>query len=324
MSKKDKEEEECLKNPDGLNLPNWRLPFLAYGFFKPGQLAFSQISEFTKKNITLYDIEGELKHVNGMPVLVRDDNKGDRPVKAYLLKFKKDKDKKDAYNVICNSKDMHIYKWKEIKIKNNRVNVLVSADPEKMDKIFNAPDIPDSLRYWYDYDWRKDPVYRNALLFIESRMDRVESKISLYKDYEPFSRDLSLLFVEIQSLYMTLWSAIDRFLTFRYGGGQKSNLIKLADEEFFKESLKEHVETNYTVTSAQNLKQITLDPEKELCSAFYYYTLRNNVVHSGKMNTNEVIMLYDALVELIHIFNDVWVAVDKECEDIANEFNYVL
>lgn len=310
MSKKDKEEEECLKYPDALKLPNWKLPFLTYGFFKPDQLAFSQIKEYTNKKITPVYINAKLKHVNGMPVLVKEFRDGSQPVKGYVIRFRK-KDSKKAYELICKSKDMHIYKWDTLKIDNQTVNVLVSADPEKMKNIYRDPDMPDPLQNLYDYQWENDPVYKNMFYFIDSRFDEVQSKIST-RSINPNTRDLAVLFVEVQSLYMVLWSALDRFLTFRYGLSQKKNLISLSEEEFFKDALEEHVKSNHTVLSAENLKQITLDKKSPKCSAFYYYTLRNNVVHNGKMNVNEIEMLFDALKELLNIFEYILNAVKDE------------
>lgn len=311
------EELECLKKPDTLELPkNINLPFLTYGFFKPGQVAFSQIENYTsKRNITPVYIEATLKDINGMPVLIDEYDEGNKPVKGYIIEFLNNK--KTPYNKICNSKDSHLYSWKTTEYNGKQINVLVSADTEKMRELFNNPDISNSIENRYDYDWRNDPVFNYTPKFIESRLDDLAEKIysagnDTYKQ--------SLLFVEVQSLYMVLWSALDRFLTFRYTQYQKTNVKKLAKEEFFKNALIEHVRTSYTVISTQNLKKIDLDPYSPLCAAFYYYTLRNNVVHNGKNNVNEVRMLFDALRELNLIFNDVLDVVKRKGDKIKDKY----
>lgn len=158
-----------------------------------------------------------------------------------------------------------------------------------LDNLINDPNVPDSMRNWYDYDWKYDPVYKNALIFIDSCFGYLNSKLIIIEDHNSTSHEVALLFVEVQSLYMVLWVALDRFITFRYDSKtKKENILKLSDEQFFKDSLIERVRTSHTVTSAQNLKQITLDPYAPSCAALYYYQLRNNVIHSGKINVNEV------------------------------------
>lgn len=317
--------DECYESVDSLEPPkNLDIPFLTYGFYKPDQLSFTQIKKYTNKKIRPVEIEAKLKHVNGMPVLVNEYDERDKKVKGYIIRFRKNK-RRVAYKTISKGKDMHIYKWDEMEIDGERVNVLVGANPKILNNVINDPNVPDSLRNWYDYDWKYDPVYKNALMFIDSRFGYLNSKLSIMEDHNTTSYEVALLFVEVQSLYMVLWSALDRFTTFRYGSKtKKENILKLSEEQFFKDSLIERVETSHTVTSAQNLKQITLDPYAPSCAALYYYQLRNNVVHSGKMNVNEVKKLFDALSELILIFEDVLDGVEKERQKLELQFRQIL
>lgn len=312
------DEYECLKKPEKLGLPtNCNNPLLTYGLFKPGQLAFSQIEGRCKKKITPVYIEGTLKHVNGMPVLLKKFNgERDDPVKGYIIRFKSGRGR-SVYNTICNSKDMHIYSWDTIEYNGEEINILVSADPKKMIDLFENPDISDSMLNMYDYHWKHDPVYKNAITFLDSRLNDLGSRIR-FMGYEDIPK-AALLFVEVQSLYMVLWSALDRFLTFRYSMFQSTNVKKLSEEEFFEDAIREYVQSDFTVTSAQNLKQITVNKENPKCCAQYYYTLRNNVVHTGKMNVKETRKLFKALCELKLIFEYILDAVEDECFEIENQ-----
>ena len=313
------EEEECLKKPESLDLPsNCDLPFLTYGLFKPGQLAFSQIKNRCKKRKIPVYIEGTLQHVNGMPVLLKKyDEDLDFPVKGYIIEFIKDRGT-SAYKTICNSKDMHIYSWDTVEHNGEEVNVLVSVDPRKMINLFENPDADVSTLDLYDYNWTHDPVYKNALRFLDSRLDDLGSKIRLY-GYDDIEK-YSLLFVETQSLYMVLWSALDRFLTFRYSMYQTTNIKQLSEDPIFKKAIENCVDSDFTVTSAQNLKQITVSKNNPKCCAQYYYTLRNNVVHSGKMNVRETRKLFKALLELKSIFKYLLTDVEDEGYEIEAEF----
>lgn len=319
MAKKDKKQEaECLKKAKPLKPPeNTEFPFLTYGLFKPDQLAFNQIKHLTKKNVTPVYIEATLKHVNGMPVLINEFNMWNEPVKGYILKFRKKKGK-TAYNYISDTKDMHIYSWETVKFNGEKVNVLVSANPEKMENLYKDPDLSPTARNSYDYNWLNDNVYRYTFKFLNSRLDDLCSEI--YHTPENDFDKLALLFMEAQSLYMVLWSAIDRFLTFRYTLRQGDNVKSLSKEECFKEALKKFVNYSSTITSAQNLKQVTLNRNDPLCSAYYYYTLRNNIVHNGKENIKEVKVLAKALRELASIFYFVLEGINKECERNLKEY----
>ena len=213
---------------------------------------------------------------------------------------------------------MHIYSWETIKFKGEQVNVLVSANPEKMEKLYKDPDLSPTARNSYDYNWLNDNVYRYTFKFLNSRLDDLYSKI--YHTPENDFDKLALLFMEAQSLYMVLWSAIDRFLTFRYTLRQGDNVKSLAKEECFKKALEEFVNYSSTITSAQNLKQVTLNCNDSLCSAYYYYTLRNNIVHNGKENIKEVKILAKALRDLSSIFDFVLKGINKECKMNLREY----
>ena len=120
---------------------------------------------------------------------------------------------------------------------------------------------------------------------------------------------------------MVLWTALDRFLTFRYANTKKNNVLKLSQESFFKESLVKHhnelsqrkfYKDSYNneiwqenVYSAEDLRDYELNPNKPTCSAMYYYTLRNNVVHAGKMMPEEINIILNALLGLTEIFRDI-------------------
>ena len=103
---------------------NLDLPFFAYGFFKPHQIAFKKIEKYCHKRKNVGYVKGFIEHVNGMPVLFSNE-RSKFDVLGYVLKFH-NKDKKRAYKAIGYSKHMNIYKWEEIEINGSPVNTLVS------------------------------------------------------------------------------------------------------------------------------------------------------------------------------------------------------
>ena len=255
---------------------NLKLPFLSYGFFKPHQLAYSQIEEYVKGTPEDIEINYELGNVNGVPVLLNKSSHS--PIKANIIKFKYPE--REAYKTIGYSKNMHLYCWKVITVDGQKVNVLMYPE--------NKPFPERSHGFGPNgYDWRVDPVFTNILDYVDFNIKGIKQHPFNYQwdDLKPF--------VYVQSLYITLWSAIDRFLTFRYGHTKTMNVKKFSIEPSFKKSLQKNYNAigdngfylshqkvwQDEIFSAEDLESYKLNPKNSTCSALYYYTLRNNVVH---------------------------------------------
>lgn len=272
------------------------LPFLAYGFFKPHQLAFSQIKGYQSK-IYKVKIRNVLRYVNWMPVLL--EHKLSNPtVQAYLIYFKEEFCEK-AYETIGYSKNTNIYAWKEFQINNKiKANVLFASDDSSL---------PSFIVYSGNYDWREDFIFERVIKYLDDTISRLERESELDLGHYNFNE-----LMEIQSLYMLLWSALDRFLSFRYGKTQKANVLALSEEDFFKKALHEHSGYPYKVYSNQDLRNYELNPFKPTCSILYYYTLRNNFVHAALNETDDIKMIWGAIKDLTNIYKDVLEAVAKE------------
>jgi len=306
--------------PDNSGLPddeNIDLPFLAYGFFKPHQLSYSQIKRFAEKNHEKVEVFYKLRNLNGMPVLLEEPST--MPAQGYIIDFKYNREK--AYEIIGKSKNMHIYTWEVVTIETENgeikeVNVLMYPKKEEL------PNTATVFGY-NNYDWRNDPVFDATLDYLDWQINQLKQH-----PYELDGADLKPL-IGVQSLYMTLWSAIDRFITFRYGKTQKWNVKELSLEPSFKKSLQDNYDAiglksfyknrerknnkdDYEIFSSQDLQKYCLNSLKPTCSAMYYYNLRNNVVHSSKVNPSEVDIIWNALLGLKEIFRDVLDEVRKE------------
>ena len=338
------EKEECVKPANEWNIieppEDVELPFFAYGFYKPHQLAFPSIKEFVKGEPVKSKVKASLKQVNGVPVLVETDSKHGY-VEGYLIYFKEGY-KKQAYEKVGYSRNRGIYEWKEMNIDGKKANVLISSKPKTFKNRgnwnyeFNERKYIKELNiYLESYDWRKDPIFEKPIdyIFMADHL-RYTMKIRELNIEEPINHsDLAnnnqktkkhleyefAEFFETQMLYMLLWTSIDRFLTFRYGETKKNNVIFLSEEESFKTALKKYVKEDEkvfhdrkTVYSIRDLRTYELNPNKPTCSAMFYYTIRNNVVHSGKVLIMEQMMLSKALKQLARIFNDVVEAAKKE------------
>lgn len=287
------------------------LPFLTYGFYKPNQLAFSTIEKYVY-HIEHASLNNWLEHVNGMPVLTNE-SFDDFKVDAYILEFKYAQQEK-AYKTIGYSKNRHIYRWEVMKVNGRKVNILMNNSHRSY---------PTYTPSWQNYDWRRDPVFLYTLKYLDKHIARLKNESENKFDMRDFEA-----FIEIQSLYMVLWAALDRFLTFRYGKSKTRNVKELSQESFFKESLsknynalskQEFFKSSYEnenwknlVFSAEDLTPYELNPQKPTCSAMYYYTLRNNVVHAGKMMPEERNIILNALLGLTEIYRDILRSIAKK------------
>jgi len=140
--------DECYNEqwkPENVGKPpqsNRNLPFLAYGFFKPHQIAYSQIKKYVKGNPKKVDVYHVLKNVNGLPVLLNEST--DFPAVGYIIDFVHDP-QHQAYKIIGNSKSKHIYSWNTITIKtedgkSQDVNVLMYSEKKPLPEgLFGFP-----------------------------------------------------------------------------------------------------------------------------------------------------------------------------------------
>ena len=86
---------------------------------------------------------------------------------------------------------------------------------------------------------------------------------------------------------------------------QQDNIDCLANEEAFKKAVSEFSDINDkkpSVFSNEDFRSFQLDKSKPLCCIRYYYTIRCNVVHTGKSNFDDYKLLKRSLFELLLIY----------------------
>lgn len=268
-----------------LNLPrNRNLPFCAYGIFKPGQLAYSKIKKYVEKS-TYCKINYKLLLRDGVPLITPSERLENNQSKAYLIYFKEGCENK-AYKIISNTTSNKLYSWKQIKVNDIKVNVLMGKNPE--DGINRHSNIRD-------FDGREDPLFKDALELIENNLKKQNSKGSIED------------FFTLQMNYMLLWSVIERFSTLKYNcKGKGANNTNFSKEPTFKEGLEKYVKNSgRKVYSSEDLTNHELDVNNPREAIRYYYTLRCNMVHKGKETHSDVYMIYESLVELLQIVKDI-------------------
>ncbi len=262
---------------------NTDLPFFAYGIFKPQQIAYSRIEKHVK---TYYEYEINYKMLmrDGVPLIVPDKS-GNHKTKGYLIYFKED-DSKKSYENISDTESEKLYYWSEIKVGENKANVLMGKDPD-------LGSTPLEIKVG-NYIGKQDPFFKEAVELAEKELE-IEWKGM--RDIEGFFK--------LQMTYMLLWASIERYCSLKYDN-KGSKINKLSKDELFINSLKKHVDSDdRKVYSADDLKEYTLNPQNPYESIRYYYTIRCNVAHRGKAIYDDEKMLRQSLNELLKIFNDI-------------------
>lgn len=266
--------------------PNPELPLFAYGVFKKGQIAHSRIEKFIHDEKEDMPVRHYMGIRDGIPLLF-DEKSG--LAKGNLIYFN-EKDRENAYKIIYNTQSEVFYKWKEIEVEGEPANAAVANHENE-----GISDISQCK----SYDATKDIFFSDVINLIEKRLN-----IS--------GRETIENFLNLQMAYLLLWVAIERFCILKYGlNGIYDNRQKFAtNEEEFLKNLKEIDRDNKSVFSAKDFKEHFLDKNDPSSSIEYYYAIRCNVAHRGKIpevfvDSKNYRMIKSSLKELLNIFKHV-------------------
>lgn len=275
-------------------------PFVAYGIFKPGQIAYCQLKDFVDY-ATKVNIPGSLRLRDG--VVLFDQRRIDGPVDAFRLSFLSGLEQR-AYAVISDMEPSNLFYWDSVEIDGEACNILSG---KKIDRGSHEIDMQEYVDIW------NDPLFNAALEVVENELLRKTNG----------SGDMKAFF-KLQMSYLLLWSALERFVTLRYGFGQ--NLVKkiemLACDKTFCASIGKHVsEKNHVKVFRADDPEKTYEarPDKPLSTIRAYYQLRSNITHRGKSYNKDYQRLLNSAKTLLLIFRDVLAASQQEASlDLEN------
>ena len=134
---------EHMNRPTDLNLP-----FFAYGIFRPGQLAFFQLSGFVSSRYA-GSIKGQLLLRDGLPII---DPESSADVDGAILEFKDLASAETAYDRVCGLEPDNHYRWGVAQSAHGAVNVLYGRSPRQ-----------GSIECDELWDGNKDPLFDSAL-----------------------------------------------------------------------------------------------------------------------------------------------------------------
>ena len=281
------------------------LPFFAYDVFKPGEIAYSRIKEFidVDRSIFDYSVNYPLDIVNGVPFLFKTHNY--YHTQGTLFYFKDYDAAVNAYEIISQAKSFKLYGWTTIYDGHVRMNVLMGKN--------------DIIKVPYHenrgvYSSKEDPMLVRIVYTIWQNI----LPILLNKEFDTDD------FFNLQMNYIMLWSSIDRYMVLKYGKrDQQENLKCLANEKSFEDAVLLFSDKNDNlpvVLSNEDYRCFQLNKEKPLCCIRYYYTIRCNVVHTGKSHYDDYHLLRYAVLELLQIYMYVLKYSLNDCELFGDIF----
>lgn len=263
------------------------LPFFAYGMFMHGELGWLRVRDYVVRVDRSATVRGRLLERDGLVIL--DAGRSDRAA-GMILHFRQDA-ACDAYLAIDDLEPRHQYSWQLVEAvtpeTTTMANVLTGRSPRKGSKPLEGP-----------WSGRTDPLFTEGLATVE--------KLIIESGQEPAGPQG---FFRAQAAYLLLWSAVERYATFRYGLAGDSIAQKLhlvASEETFRDALRTHVaRTDRIQRSDRPQNHESLDATNAARSMDYYYQLRSNVAHRGKAAISDQERLMASSQELLQIFREV-------------------
>jgi hypothetical protein len=266
-----------------------KLPFFAYGIFKKGEISFHCIRDYVKDVTNDVELSFKLYVRDGIPIVDSNDRNG--RTQGCLIRFK-DSLIEQAYGKISELEPEKYYRWQTTEINGNKVNFLAGKSPTKGSVAAESSD-------WNSWD---DPLFTEVFDIFKRANDITSIDIT------------GKAFLELQMIYLLLWTSIERFASLRYGfRGERvtEKLHKMAKSVEFTNALAiqflKNSETNQRkIFSSDSIeKYYKLSFENPVEAIDYYYQIRCNIAHRGKAAIEDAKFVKKCIFELSNIFKTV-------------------
>lgn len=323
-----------------LSVPeNTNLPFFAYGFFKPHELAYNQIKEYCDGSAEEAYVYGRFYEKDGAPILRLDDRENERnKVIGAIIKFIRSEQER-AYKVISDMEPPALYRWERSRVYKNRqeveVNILVYAgDSTANGSVPGAELIEEEIADW---KCRQDPLLDKGMAYLRRKYFQplVEVQCDTDRRHSIHSDEFYEDIFQRQMAYVFLWTIIDRYKSLKYGLdldiGEGNR--KLAANHCWKEAIQKinvilRNRPIDLITRGINSRGTQLG--ESLMDRFY--SIRCNAVHRGKaVNDDEgiltqafmllyPIMSYIITCDVHHKADDAKKQLETDCRAIRSVF----
>ncbi len=269
--------------------PRLDLPMFSYGPEKPGQPAHDLLAAFVVKTEASTLTAGGLRVRDGLPLLDPDGTAG---VTGTLLTFAAGREK-DAYTTVCEVAARQHYRWDmtELRVdgRPGRVNVLRGRHPDRgsSDEWFSSWSAGDDplLRFGMAH------VRRNALTHVATPFPTVPTDEAGAWDR----------FYALQSAYLLLWSAVERFTALAYGPAHPvmERTWRLGDDPGFRKCvLAAGVAPSAKTADSRDPTRARRIREDGAGAMFSWDAARHLVAHPGRTAFADGVVVRRSLIDL--------------------------
>jgi hypothetical protein len=278
--------------PETLELPpRLDLPLFAYGLLRPDQPAYGGVVAPLVADATAARLpEGGLRYRDGLPIL---DPEGSVGVQGTVLHFAHGQERA-AYDAVCGFEPRHHYRWHITVARvgdgpSVRVNVLQGRHPER--------GVADE---WFtSWSADADPLLRYGLHAV--RGAALEHAVAAFPSLPGDNPALWERFYGLQSAYLLLWSAVERYAAIACSPGDDplARVYRLGDDQSFKESVvAAGVAPLAKTADARDPGRSRRIREDGSGAMYAWESVRATLGHPGRTASVEGTLLRRSLVEL--------------------------
>jgi hypothetical protein len=273
--------------------PRLHLPMFAYGPDKPDQPAYDLLEAYVVQKEAATLTTGGLRVRDGLPLLDPDGKVG---VSGMLLTFAVGREK-DAYTTVCDIAPRQHYRWDmtEMRVdgRPGRVNVLRGRHPDR-----------GSSEEWFSsWSANDDPLLRHGMAHV--RTAALENASAPFPTVPGDDTAMWRRFYGLQSAYLLLWSAVERFTALAYGPAQPAleRTWRLGDDPRFRQCVvAAGVAPSAKTADSRDPTRARRIREDGAGAMFSWDAVRHLVAHPGRSALADGARLRRALVDLHDTF----------------------
>lgn len=302
---------------ENFNMPlDTDLYFIAYGIFRPGDISYLLINKYVDKfeQITL---KGTIRIRDGVKIY---SNKGQENVEAFLIKFK-DNESRKAYEYISKKEPENLFDWGVIEYEGIKCNLLIAKNINN-----GSISLLEAKEQGNDFWTIDQPYWENAFKFLKDQILNLIDEESLVGEKVCFvnlkiqQKNNSVLFT-IQQNYLLLWSMVERFCYYRFHDKKSTDRIEQMFSDFsaslstLKEVQSEIDQFKLMPAKIYNSQSLRMSSKivDDKINFYFFYCLRNNMIHSMKTINNDVPRAFYSLIELYFLFKNYFIKTKNEC-----------
>ena len=273
--------------------PRLDLPLFDYGLLKPGEPAHDLLADIVVHTEAATLPSGGLRVRDGLPILDPDGQVGAQGVQLIFTAGKE----KRAYEAVCEVAPRQHYRW-------DMVEMRVEGRPGRVNLLRGRhPDRGSSEEWFSSWSAADDPLLRFGLVHV--RRSALEHATAPFPTVGGDDAGMWERFYGLQSAYLLLWAAVERFTALAYGPAQPAleRTWRLGDDARFKECVvAAGVTPSAKTADSRDPTRARRIREDGSGAMFSWDAARHLVAHPGRTAFAEGVFMRRSLIDLHDTF----------------------